>query len=251
MFERFTDRARRVIVVAQEEARRLDHNYIGTEHILLGLIGEEAGLAGHALRSMGLDLAELRQEIEARIGHGDRTPSGHIPFTPSAKKSLELALRESVQLTAGYIGTEHLLLGLIRQGDGPAVQVLAARGVTLDGARNTVVRLLRERGAEEHPAPGVVTLDEIAAQLKAVSRRLSAIEAKLGVETPPKLARVRELEAEIARVRRDKEEAIDAQDFERSAALRDQEKRLFVRYRQAEQDWLSESPPPSPGAESA
>ena len=257
MFERFTDRARRAIVLAQEEARGLDHNYIGTEHILLGLIREEQGLARHALQAMGLDVTELRQEIEALTGRGDSAPSGHIPFTPRAKKSLELSLRESVQLTSGYIGTEHLLLGLIREGEGPGSQVLAAHGVTLDGARETVTRLLRERGAEGRPAgapaggPGVVTLDEIATQLRAIVRRLSAIEAKLGVETPPSLARVRELEAEVARVRREKEQAIEAQDFERSAALRDQEKQLLTRHKQAEQEWLNESGPPSPGAESA
>src|SRR5579859_5085532 len=104
MFERFTDRARRTVVMAQEEARRLDHNYIGTEHILLGLIREDRGLATNALQAMGLDLAELREEIEALAGRGSSAPSGHIPFTPQAKKSLELSLRESVQLKSGYIG---------------------------------------------------------------------------------------------------------------------------------------------------
>jgi ATP-dependent Clp protease ATP-binding subunit ClpA len=251
MFERFTDRARHTVVLAQEEARRLDHNYIGTEHILLGIAREDQGLAAATLAAMGLNPADLRQEIEALTGRGDSSPSGHIPFTPRAKKSLELALRESVQLGSGYIGTEHLLLGVIREGEGPGAQVLAAHGVTLDGTREIVVRMLRERGAEGRPGPGVVTLDDIAAQLKAIARRLSVIEAKLGVETPPKLARVHELEAEVARVRREKEQAIEAQDFERSAALRDREKQLLTQYKQAEQDWLSEPGPPSPGAESA
>ncbi|HZR51669.1 MAG TPA: Clp protease N-terminal domain-containing protein [Streptosporangiaceae bacterium] len=261
MFERFTERARRTIVIAQEEARRLDHNYIGTEHILLGLIREDQGLASHALRAMGLDLDQLREEIEARTGRGSSTPSGHIPFTPQAKKSLELSLRESVQLGAGYIGTEHLLLGMIKEGEGPAAQVLAAHGVALDAARGTVARLLRERGAEGHAdvqlKPGLIgtTLDEIATQLQAVLRRLSAIEAKLGIEPPASLVRLRELKAAVARVRRAKELAIDAQDFERSARLRDEEKQLLAQQKQAEQDWLDESEPggepPSPGAESA
>jgi len=271
MFERFTDRARRTIVIAQEEARRLDHNYIGTEHILLGVLREDQGLASHALQAMGLDLAQLREEIEARAGRGSSAPSGHIPFTPQAKKSLELSLRESVQLAAGYIGTEHLLLGLIRESEGPGGKVLAAHGVTLDGARDTVVRLLRERGAEGRAdvqlKPGGTSLDQIATQLQAVLRRLSAIEAKLGVEPPATLVRLREAEAAVARVRREKELAIDAQDFELSARLRDQEKQLLTQQQQAEQDWLSEPEPgaqrgaepvaepvaesPSPGAESA
>ena len=125
MFERFTDRARRVVVLAQEEARMLSHNYIGTEHILLGLIHEGDGIAAKALESLGVSLEAVRAQVEEIIGQGQQAPSGHIPFTPRAKKVLELSLREALQLGHNYIGTEHILLGLIREGEGVAAQVLA------------------------------------------------------------------------------------------------------------------------------
>ena len=128
MFERFTDRARRVVVLAQEEARMLNHNYIGTEHILLGLIHEGEGVAAKALESLGISLEAVRQQVEEIIGQGQQAPSGHIPFTPRAKKVLELSLREALQLGHNYIGTEHILLGLIREGDGVAAQVLVKLG---------------------------------------------------------------------------------------------------------------------------
>ena len=124
MFERFTDRARRVVVLAQEEARMLSHNYIGTEHILLGLIHEGDGIAAKALESLGVSLEAVRAQVEEIIGQGQQAPSGHIPFTPRAKKVLELSLREALQLGHNYIGTEHILLGLIREGEGVAAQVL-------------------------------------------------------------------------------------------------------------------------------
>src|SRR3712207_9278810 len=122
MFERFTDRARRVVVLAQEEARLLNHNYIGTEHILLGLIHEGEGVAAKALESLGISLEAVRSQVEEIIGQGGSSPSGHIPFTPRAKKVLELSLREALQLGHNYIGTEHILLGLIREGEGVAAQ---------------------------------------------------------------------------------------------------------------------------------
>ena len=124
MFERFTDRARRVVVLAQEEARMLSHNYIGTEHILLGLIHEGEGVAAKALESLDISLEAVRAQVEEIIGQGQQAPSGHIPFTPRAKKVLELSLREALQLGHNYIGTEHILLGLIREGEGVAAQVL-------------------------------------------------------------------------------------------------------------------------------
>ena len=133
MFERFTDRARRVVVLAQEEARMLNHNYIGTEHILLGLIHEGDGVAARALESLGISLDAVRQQVEEIIGQGQQAPSGHIPFTPRAKKVLELSLREALQLGHNYIGTEHILLGLIREGDGVAAQVLVKLGADLTG----------------------------------------------------------------------------------------------------------------------
>ncbi|MEZ2122907.1 ATP-dependent Clp protease ATP-binding subunit [Corynebacterium sp. CCM 9203] len=142
MFERFTDRARRVIVLAQEEARMLNHNYIGTEHILLGLIHEGEGVAAKALESMGISLDAVRQEVEEIIGHGTQPHTGHIPFTPRAKKVLELSLREGLQMGHKYIGTEFLLLGLIREGEGVAAQVLVKLGADLPRVRQQVIQLL-------------------------------------------------------------------------------------------------------------
>ena len=148
MFERFTDRARRVVVLAQEDARLLKHNYIGTEHILLGLIHEGDGVAAKALDSMGISPEAVRAEVEEIIGTGDAEPSGQIPFTPRAKKVLELSLREALQLGHNYIGTEHILLGLIREGDGVAAQVLVKLGADLSRVRREVLRLLS--GCQSH-----------------------------------------------------------------------------------------------------
>ena len=142
MFERFTDRARRVVVLAQEEARMLNHNYIGTEHILLGLIHEGEGVAAKALESLGISLEAVRSQVEEIIGQGQQAPSGHIPFTPRAKKVLELSLREALQLGHNYIGTEHILLGLIREGEGVAAQVLMKLGADLARVRQQVIQLL-------------------------------------------------------------------------------------------------------------
>ena len=151
MFERFTERARRVVVLAQQEARILDHNYIGTEHILLGLIREGDGVAARALTALGISLDAMRQAVENIIGRGTQSlpESGHIPFTPRAKKVLELSLREAVQLGNDYIGTEHILLGLIREGDGVAAQVLVGSGVDLNRARQQVIELLQGRSAKQ------------------------------------------------------------------------------------------------------
>jgi hypothetical protein len=142
MFERFTDRARRVVVLAQEEARLLNHNYIGTEHILLGLIQEREGVAAKALESLDISLEAARAQVKEIIGHGAETPSEHIPFTPRAKKVLELSLREALQLSHHYIGTEHILLGLIREGEGVAAQVLTTLGAGLDRVRQQVIQIL-------------------------------------------------------------------------------------------------------------
>ncbi|MGD7705046.1 ATP-dependent Clp protease ATP-binding subunit [Microlunatus sp. Y2014] len=142
MFERFTDRARRVVVLAQEEARLLNHNYIGTEHILLGLIHEGEGVAAKALESLGISLEAVREKVEEIIGHGQQSPQGHIPFTPRAKRVLELSLREALQINHSYIGTEHILLGLIREGEGVAAQVLVKLGADLNRVRNQVLQLL-------------------------------------------------------------------------------------------------------------
>ena len=142
MFERFTEKARRVVVYAQEEARMLNQNYIGTEHLLLGLIREQDGIAAKALESLNISLEDVHAQVEDLIGKGTFVPTGHIPFTPRAKKVLELSLREALQLGHNYIGTEHILLGLIREGEGVAAQVLLNLGADLEKVRSAVIQLL-------------------------------------------------------------------------------------------------------------
>ena len=155
MFERFTDRARRVVVLAQEEARGLNHNYIGTEHILLGLIHEGEGVASKALESLGISLEAVREQVQEIIGQGQQAPTGHIPFTPRAKKVLELSLREALQLGHNYIGTEHILLGLIREGEGVAAQVLVKLGADLSRVRQQVIQLISGyQGSKEGSSGG-------------------------------------------------------------------------------------------------
>ena len=179
MFERFTDRARRVVVLAQEEARMLNHNYIGTEHILLGLIHEGEGVAAKSLESLGISLEAVRSQVEEIIGQGQQAPSGHIPFTPRAKKVLELSLREALQLGHNYIGTEHILLGLIREGDGVAAQVLVKLGADLNRVRQQVIQLLsgyqgKEPAASGGPAEGTpstsLVLDQFGRNLTQAAR---------------------------------------------------------------------------------
>jgi ATP-dependent Clp protease ATP-binding subunit ClpA len=168
MFERFTNRARHVVVLAQEEARRLRHNYIGTEHILLGLLGEPDGVGGRALAGFGMSLESTRREVTAIVSAGTTAPSGHIPFTPRAKKTLELSLREALQLHHNYIGTEHILLGLMREGEGVAAQILQQHA-EFDAIRRAVTdqlpvvsaetggrgrRWLRRRGVADPTEPG-------------------------------------------------------------------------------------------------
>jgi ATP-dependent Clp protease ATP-binding subunit ClpC len=150
VFERFTDRARRVVVRAQEEARTLNHDFIGTEHILLGLIHEGQGVAAKALESLGISLEDVRQRVEDIVPPGQvEVRTGHIPFTPRAKKVLELSLSEAKLLGHRYIGTEHILLGLLREGEGVAAQVLTALGADLDGARERVIQLLADYEARK------------------------------------------------------------------------------------------------------
>lgn len=179
MFERFTDRARRVVVLAQEEARMLNHNYIGTEHILLGLIHEGEGVAAKALESLGISLEGVRAQVEEIIGQGKQAPSGHIPFTPRAKKVLELSLREALQLGHNYIGTEHILLGLIREGEGVAAQVLVKLGADLNRVRQQVIQLLsgyqgKEAVTQGGPAEGTpstsLILDQFGRNLTQAAR---------------------------------------------------------------------------------
>ncbi len=235
MFERFTDRARRIVVLAQEEARMLNHDYIGTEHLLLGLIHEGEGVAAKALVSLGISLEAVRQQVEETIGHGQpqHSKSGHIPFTPRAKKVLELSLRESQRLNHNYIGTEHILLGLIREGEGVGARVLMALGADVDRVRHAVIELLHGNPGEKRASRAGRRLpdfiDDIVDRLDLIAGRLAAIERRLGIEPEPLTSELREYDAQIAGLRREKEVAIDAQDFTKAAALRDKEKELLAR----------------------
>jgi ATP-dependent Clp protease ATP-binding subunit ClpA len=215
MFERFTDRARRVVVLAQEEARLLNHDWIGTEHLLLGLAREGQGVAAKALELLGIRLEALRFQVESIIGQGQMAPSGHIPFTPRAKNVLALSLRESKQLGHNYIGTEHILLGLIREGEGVAAQVLVKLGADQARVRQQVIELLSGSAGDLEAAAGM---------------RL------VHMTVPDDL---REVEEQLAQVRRQKEAAIDAEDFTRAAALRDQERQLLERLAEREREWTA------------
>src|SRR5438874_944042 len=196
MFERFTDRARRVVVLAQEEARMLNHNYIGTEHILLGLIHEGEGVAAKALESLGISLEGVRQQVEEIIGQGQQAPSGHIPFTPRAKKVLELSLREALQLGHNYIGTEHILLGLIREGEGVAAQVLVKLGADLNRVRQQVIQLLSGYQGKEPAASGTGTAGEAAPSTSRVLDQFVRNLTQLAREgkTDPVIGREKEIE---------------------------------------------------------
>jgi prophage maintenance system killer protein len=202
LFQRFTDRARRVVHLAQEEARLLRHNYVGTEHLLLGLLYEGEGIAAQALGSLGISLEAVRAQVEQIIGRGQTTPTGHIPFTPRAKKVLELSLREALQLGHHYIGTEHLLLGLVREGEGVAAQVLARFDADHARLREQVLRLVSDN-CQEPGAPTRLVRVSVPADLVEAAQRL-------------------------AEVRRQKEAAFDAGDLDRAAALRDREKQLLA-----------------------
>jgi ATP-dependent Clp protease ATP-binding subunit ClpA len=242
MFERFTDRARRVMVLAQEEARMLNQDYIGTEHILLGLIHEGEGVAAKALESLGISLDAVRQQVEEIIGQGQQAPSGHIPFTPRAKKVLELTQREARALGHDYVGTEHILLGLVREGDGVAAQVLVNMGADLNRVRQQVVQLLHGyqdtdvigEGSRRGKRARARQLDDALARIDALDRRLAAIERWAGLR--PELD---DLAHEIAQVRREKEAAIDRQDFEAAVALRDRETQLLATRAAREKEWTA------------
>jgi ATP-dependent Clp protease ATP-binding subunit ClpC len=191
MFERFTNRARRVVVLAQEEARLLNHNYIGTEHLLLGLIHEGEGVAAKALESLDISLEAVRSGVEAIIGQGQQAPTGHIPFTPRAKRVIELSLCEALQLRCNYIGTEHLLLGLVREGQGVAAQVLVKLGADLPRVRQQVVQLLADGKAEAEEveedleAEIVAAIDTVFAENRDLRRevhRLRELLRRHGVE---------------------------------------------------------------------
>jgi ATP-dependent Clp protease ATP-binding subunit ClpA len=240
MFERFTDRSRRVVVLAQEEARMLNHNYIGTEHILLALIREDGGVAAQALGSLGITEEAARQQVEEIVGRGQQDPQrGHIPFTPRAKKTLQLSMREAIALGHAYIGTEHILLGLVREDDGAAVRVLSGLGVDPNRVRQQVIQLVSARRIQEEPGTGRAAgrgkrklLSELRGRLDSLDWRLSVLEQRVG--TSPDLA---QLDQEIIQVRSDKESAIDAQDFENAAVLRDREQHLLGDKAARQQEW--------------
>jgi ATP-dependent Clp protease ATP-binding subunit ClpC len=185
MFERFTDRARRVVVYAQEEARLLNHNYIGTEHILLGLIHEGQGVAARALESLGISLEAVRVQVEEIIGRGETSPSDHIPFTPRAKKVLELSLREAKKLNHDYIGTEHILLGLLREGEGVGPQVLVKLGADLAQVRGRVIGLLTG-SVEAAPGDPETTIESLLAENRRLREEVDRLrEGLLRLEPPP------------------------------------------------------------------
>jgi Clp amino terminal domain, pathogenicity island component len=239
MFERFTDRARRVVVLAQEEARMLSHNYIGTEHLLLGLIHEGEGVAAQALESLGLSLEAVRLQIEEIIGPGQEAPSGHIPFTARAKKVLELSLREAHQLGHDYIGTEHILLGLIREGAGVAAQALVRLGADLNRVRQQVIQLLHGyQGKEPATAGGARLLERgLVARISAIESRLSAVEQRVG--TGPDTG---DLDQQIEQARGEKEAALAAEEYEQAAPLRDREKELLAEKASRHQEWAAAHP---------
>jgi ATP-dependent Clp protease ATP-binding subunit ClpC len=197
MFERFTARARRAVVNAQQEARELNHNYIGTEHLLLGLMREPESVAARALQELKISQDTVREQVIQIVGRGQQPPSGHVPFTPRAKKVLELSLREALQLSHNYIGTEHILLGLIREGEGVAAQVLVKLGGNLAVVREKVIEIIpaaaenvefteRLRPAGATSLEGILgPLAAISDRLDAIATRLDAIERHLGLREEP------------------------------------------------------------------
>jgi Clp amino terminal domain, pathogenicity island component len=213
LFARFTDRARRVVVLAQHEARELGQGSVGTEHLLLGLLAEGEGVAAMTLESLGISLEEARDRVEEIAGRGQGAPAGHIPFTPRAKKALELSLREALQLGHTYIGTEHLLLSLLAEGDGTPAQVLAGRGASHDLVRERVVAVLTGRHEQADPKTRLIRLP-----------------------VPVGLADVTE---QLRQVQRQKTAAFEKGDYQGAAALRAQEKQLRAEKLRLEQEWAA------------
>jgi ATP-dependent Clp protease ATP-binding subunit ClpC len=249
MFERFTDRARRVMALAQEEAR-LHHSGVGTEHILLGLIQEGEGVAAKALESLGLSLETVRQQVQDIIGPAQQPPSGPSRFSPRAKTVLKLSLREALQLGHHYIGTEHLLLGLMREGEGVAAQVLVRLGVDPSGVRQQVIKLLQGYQGQEEPESGRTAppsgrgrpgrdglLTEILRGVDSIDSRLSALGQRVGAGPE-----VSDLDQQIAQVGRDKESAARTEDYERAAGLRDTERQLLAEKASRQAEWAAAHP---------
>jgi hypothetical protein len=240
MYERFTDRARHAVTMAQYEARKLDHSYIGSEHLLLGLIHEGEGVAAKALEALGIGLEAVRQQVEETVGRGQQAPSGHIPFTPRAKKMLELSLREALQLGHNYIGTEHILLGLIRESDDVAAVVLVGLGADLNRVRQQVVQLVHGYTGREPVAllaARVPGLPPAEARLETVEQRLTVIEQRVGTGSDTS-----DLDEQIETVRAEKEAAADAQEYEQAIVLRDREKELLAGKTARQEQWTAGHP---------
>jgi Clp amino terminal domain, pathogenicity island component/UvrB/uvrC motif len=224
-FGRFAGRGRTVIVLALEEARMLNHDSIGTEHILLGLLRGGEGIAAQALESLGIDLEAVRQQVVEITGRGEQAPPEHIPFTGRAKKVLELSLREAMQLGHNYIGTEHILLGLIREDDGVAAQILVKLGANPSQVRHQVIQLVAAVPVARVTSAGGTEF------------RLSAVEQRAGIA--PDTA---DLDRQIRQVRTDKGAAAAAEDYERAASLRDRERELLADKASRQQQWAAGHP---------
>ena len=246
MFERFTDRARRAMALAQEEAQR-HHSGVGTEHLLLGLIQEGEGVAAKALEALGISLETVSQQIQEIIGPAKPPPSRQSRFSPRARQVLKLSLREALQLGHHYIGTEHLLLGLMREGEGVAAQVLDKLGADLSGVRQQVIQVLQGYQGQEEPEAGRTaprpggarpgqpgTLAEILRGVDSIDSRLSAMEQSVGAGPE-----VSDLDERIAQARRDKESAASAEDYERAAQLRDRERQLLAEKSARQAEWAA------------
>jgi ATP-dependent Clp protease ATP-binding subunit ClpA len=249
MFERFTDPARRVLALAQEEARSRDCHRVGTEHLLLGLIQEREGIALAALSSLGISPEMVRRQVEEITGQrqGQEPSGGHTQYTMRAKKALDLSLREALQLGHHHIGTEHILLSLIREGEGPAAQALLELGADLSLVRQQVLLLLSAVGGEEEPQAGPVAprpspvgggegrlLAELLGRIEDLDSRLSAVEQRMG--TGPD---VQDLDQQIAQVRRDKQSAVTAEEYETAAALRNAERQLLADKASRQKEWAA------------
>jgi Clp amino terminal domain, pathogenicity island component len=236
MLERFTDRARRVVVLAEEEARMLDHDWIGTEHLLLGLLREGDGIAARVLESRGISLQPVREQVEEIIGQVPQHASEHIAFTPLSKKVLELSLRESLRLGHDRVGTGHLLLGLIREGDGVAAQVLVRLGADLNQVRQQVIELVSDLRPQSgrRPPREVVPVMWLHSRLDVIKGRLAAVEQQVGISPDTS-----DLDEQIAQVRREKEFAVDASDDEQAAVLRDREKELLASKAARQEQWAA------------
>jgi Clp amino terminal domain, pathogenicity island component/UvrB/uvrC motif len=256
MFERFTDQARRVVAIAQEEARMLNRTRTGTEHLLLGLVHERDGVAAVALDSLGISPEAVRRQVEEISGQGQEAPATHPQYTLRAKKVLDLSRREALHLGHNHIGTEHILLGLIREGEGPAVQVLVELGADPGLVRQQVTQLVHDgydegeaqagpaaaapRAAPPAPRPGPVAgpdsrlLGEILARIEDMDSRLSAVEQRMGPGPD-----MRDLDRQITQARRDKESAVGTEDYEGAAALRDKERQLLADKAACHEEWIA------------